>query len=59
MAISFGSYVSEEDIEEFGIPNRYLIPIERRFIPMGLTSRFMGIPYLWEGGGTSDLDMIA
>ncbi len=52
MTFPFGAYVSKGDIEDFKIPNRYLHSIDEKFIPIKLTRKFMGIPYLW--GGTSD-----
>lgn len=52
MALPFGAYVGDEDISNFHIPDNYLVDINKRFNPVNLASRFMGIPYLW--GGTSD-----
>ncbi len=52
MALPFGSYISEEDIERFEIPHSFLVNIDRKFNPVDLADKFMGIPYLW--GGTSD-----
>ncbi len=52
MSFPFGSYVSNKDVEYYNIPKRYLHSIEERFVPIRLTRKFAGIPYLW--GGTSD-----
>jgi len=52
MALPFGAYVNDEDIERFKIPRNLLVDINKKFNPVDLTSKFMGIPYLW--GGTSD-----
>ena len=52
LSFPFGSYVSKRDVSVFKLPKRYLRPIEETFIPVNLTRRFVGIPYLW--GGTSD-----
>ncbi len=52
MALPFGSYVNDEDINTFKIPDSYLVKIDEKFNPVELSKKFMGIPYLW--GGTSD-----
>jgi len=52
MALPFGSYVDDKDVEYFGIPSGLLEPIDGVFNPLDLYKNFMGVPYLW--GGTSD-----
>lgn len=52
MSFPFGSYFSKRDADLFRIPRRYLHAIEEKFVPIKLTKKFAGIPYLW--GGTSD-----
>lgn len=52
MALSFGSLVSDKDVEAFGIDPSYLVPLHSHFVAADLATEFIGIPYLW--GGTSD-----
>ncbi len=49
----FGSYVSKEDVDKYGIPRNILTGIGNfDFSVPDLSRSFLGIPYLW--GGTSD-----
>lgn len=51
--IPFGGYVSRDEIKKFSIPGQFLAPISKYdYKPTELSSRFLGIPYLW--GGTSE-----
>jgi len=52
MALPFGAYLDDKDVEYYGIPKGLLEPIDRIFDPLNLYKKFMGVPYLW--GGTSD-----
>lgn len=52
MSFPFGSYLNKKEADYFKTPRRYLHPIEETFIPITLTRKFIGVPYLW--GGTSD-----
>lgn len=52
MALPFGSYVDERDVDYFHIPRSLLLPKDEIFNPLKIYKEFMGIPYLW--GGTSD-----
>lgn len=49
----FGSYLSEEDVLKYRIPEDFLTPIHNYdFDVVKMSYKFMGIPYMW--GGTSD-----
>ncbi|MEM1654291.1 MAG: C40 family peptidase [Thermoplasmata archaeon] len=48
----FGSYLSDEDVEMYGIPNRYIVEIEKTSEILNYAKKALGVPYLW--GGTSD-----
>ncbi len=51
--IPFGGYVSEEEINRFGIPKGFFVLLSRYdYKPTELAMRFLGVPYLW--GGTSE-----
>ena len=52
MTFSFGSYLTDEDVSEFKIPESYIVPIDKKYHPADLAPMFLGVPYLW--GGTSD-----
>lgn len=52
MALPFGAYLDERDVDYFRIPSSLLEPIDKIFNPVKLYKKFMGVPYLW--GGTSD-----
>lgn len=53
MKFPFGSYLSDEDVEEYGIPRDYLVDISNNnFKVTELANMFLTVPYLW--GGTSD-----
>ncbi len=48
----FGSYLSQEDVQNFRVPKRYLASLEDEFDLLQFSKKFLGVPYLW--GGTSD-----
>jgi cell wall-associated NlpC family hydrolase len=51
--LPFGSYVSTEEVEKYGIPDRKLVKISKNdFSICELSKEFIGVPYLW--GGTSE-----
>jgi hypothetical protein len=51
--LPFGSYVDENDIELYNIPESKLVKInDNNFSVCDLAKEFIGIPYLW--GGTSE-----
>lgn len=49
----FGSYVSENDVLNYKIPEKKLVEIgDTNYSVVELSYKFLGVPYLW--GGTSD-----
>lgn len=53
MIFPFGSYVNDDDVSEYGIPEDAVVPLNDKVAPVELSHEFLTVPYLW--GGTSDL----
>ena len=52
LSLPFGSYLSEQEVEDLRIDRGLLADVSEKFQPAELAPRFLGVPYLT--GGTSD-----
>lgn len=53
LKLPFGSYLSQDDVSDYKIPENLLAEIsDTNFSVVKLSFKFLGVPYLW--GGTSD-----
>ncbi len=50
--LPFGSYINDDDINEFNIPESLIRNISKKYDPVEMAKKFVGTPYLW--GGTSN-----
>lgn len=53
MIFPFGSYVNDDDIVQYRIPEELLFKLKEGLSPVEAAGEFLTVPYLW--GGTSDL----
>jgi hypothetical protein len=50
--LPFGSYINQDDIDYFNIPESIVRPLNKKYDPVDMAKKFVGTPYLW--GGTSN-----